>query len=247
MSDGIENFEIFPKAPIKEAIFEIGYKNIGKGRVAEIEAAHDDFKAHYPDKKEIQTFKHEMMFGEEGAEFVAKSSQVIGYQFWATNRNELHTCKTDGFSYNKLEPYIDGTSAIKKTMDGWEKFSSRITGLEVDRLSVRNLNVINIPFTKFDLEDYVMLFSVLPGALQNNTITNFFFNTSISFPENDALCEITMSPQASGKGVSIVLDIHAQKRVFNKVDLQNELNSLKTIKDKVFFSIITEKCKELFR
>jgi uncharacterized protein (TIGR04255 family) len=132
-------------------------------------------------------------------------------------------------------------------MDGWRKFSSGIKNLKVSNLSVRNLNVVNIPLLKFDLEDYFRLASNLPGQLKDNTLTNFFFNISIAFPEHKAFCDVTMSPQASGRGVSIILDIHAHKGFMAQEDIQTELEALKVIKDKVFFSIVTENCKEMFR
>lgn len=253
MTTHIDGFEIFPNAPIKEAIFEIGIKDLPRNRIPELEALHESYKNHYPDIKPIQVFEKFFAFGEPAptSEQPQDSSWTQGYQMWASNHQELHTCRLNGFSYNKLKPYLDGSNAIIKTIAGWDIFQKNIPNIEVDKLAVRNINVIDITETRFELDDYLMLSPKIPDTLSGHDMVGFFVNTVLNFPEHNASCSITLAPQpGTGSGLSILLDIEAKKSATNIStcdEIKAELECLKYIKDKVFFSIITDKARELFR
>lgn len=251
MNQIVENFQIFPNAPIREAIFEIGIKTMPNERVSDLEKLHSDFLNHYPELKPIQVFEKFFAIGDAPARPPQDNAWIQGYQMWASNNQELHTCRLDGFSYNRLKPYKDGNDAILKTLEGWNIFQRKIADAEIDRFVVRNINVIDIPDGRFKLKDYLRLSPDIPESLSANDITGFFSNVVLSFPEQKSECSITMAPQPNtNSGVSILLDIEARKSaegVKTQEQIKSELECLKYVKDKVFFSLITDKAKELFR
>ena len=250
MNHSIENFEIFPNAPIREAVFEVGIKKLPNERISELEKLHSEFSSNFPTLKPIQIFEKHFAFGDTSPS-PQDTSWIQGYQMWASNNQELHTCRLDGFSYNKLKPYIDGNDAILKTIQGWQIFKAQIKDIEIDRFAVRNINVIDIPASRFELKDYLRLSADIPEILSAHTLISFFNNVILNFPDEGASCSVTITPQPSTNGgKSILLDIEAKKDNENVVDedgIKSELECLKYVKDKVFFSIITDKARELFR
>ena len=131
MKQEIPNFEIFPNAPIREAIFEIGIEPLPYKDGANLECLHSKFANHYPELKPIQIFEKTFTLevDEKGTpckEPGKDKTWIQGYQMWATNKQELHTCRLDGFSYNRLKPYKDGNDAIQKTLNGWKIFQEEI-------------------------------------------------------------------------------------------------------------------------
>ena len=243
-----ENFEVFKNAPIKEAIFDIRINPQPLERVNKMDILKEQFKNDFPVVKPIQIFEKKITFGEQISQ--SETSQLVGFQLWATNQNELHTIRLDGFSYNKLQPYANGEEAIHKTLSGWKTYKSVFTDIETNRLSVRNINVIEFKSSRVDLDDYFEKSPDVPSRLAQRNIINFFWRFTLQFEEENAFCDVIMRPDFGPQGLSVVLDIDAHKPVTSnatEADIIEEFSLLRSVKDQVFFGLIKPKCAELFR
>jgi uncharacterized protein (TIGR04255 family) len=247
MSKRIKKFENFPNAPIQEAIFNIEIKELPLTELSRLKGV--QFGDNYTEQKSIQIFQKQFYIG-EAAHTQNDTSWTNGFQVWENDKKQLYTCRVDGFSYNKLRPYENGAKAIKATLQGWKVFKEGIPEAEIQRISVRNINVIEIPKEKYRIESYFKFYPTLPKEHKNKTTEGFAARVALDFPEEKATCIIALAPvrKLSSKS-EVLLDIEAFQSVPDdkKVDIKKQLEHLNFIKDEMFFSIVTEKCKELFR
>jgi len=241
----------FENAPIKEAIVDISFPEIPEDKLPIIESLESDFKDEFPNKKTMRRIYQTLGFKEGQPSNSSSEFSTAGYQFWAQDEVEdLVTCRRDGFSYNKLKPYSEWSKVLEKALIGWEKYKAKIQPTVLNKLSVRNINLIEIPQTRFELEDYFATSPNLPPAI-NRDMEDFLMRFIIDFSEKNAKCLVTMASQPpTTEGYALILlDIEAfcyVNTLPNDEQISEILTSLNHIKDIVFFKSLKEKTLELF-
>jgi len=245
----IPGHQVFTHAPIKEAIVDISVADIGADGLAKLEALANTFPE-YPNVQPVRLLKIMNNFNPDGTNNSTSESEIIGYQFRAADNSELVTCRSQGFSYHKLKPYTEWQRILPKAIEGWKKFHDKCQPTIITKLTVRNINLIEVPQTTLDLDEYFEAGPTLPTNI-DGPMENFFSRTIINFPEHDTKCNVTFAqqpPQSLGNA-AFVLDIEAFKTVDGILSL-TQINEMLTIlnhtKDRVFFGSITQKTKDLF-
>lgn len=133
----------------------------------------------------------------------------------------------------------------------WDIYVSEIHPVQVTRLALRYINVIEIPEKMFELEKYLAEPPKTPEGLPS-IMEEFLSRVVIGFPEFDAKAIITQAPQPSTSPdvSSILLDIDVFRLVNllpNSQDIWTILGKLRDLKNMIFEKYITGKTKELFR
>ncbi|HAX90640.1 MAG TPA: hypothetical protein DCY07_00320 [Rhodospirillaceae bacterium] len=248
MSQENEEYPTFNNAPIKEAIFNIAFQRLPNEAVDEFEKVREKLSNDFSEIMPIEAHQKTINFGSSEEALPPDQSWKHGCQIWSTNKLELYTARLDGFSYHKLKPYKDGRTAIKKTLEGWNSFASIVSEPKIVSMSVRNINVIEIPEISFDLNKYFEIYPKLPDALEKNEISNVYMKTVLNFREQKATGTVTLAGMPNNeRGAQILLDIEVTKPFDKDSSIEDVLLSLNSIKDKIFFTSHTPECRKLFK
>ncbi|HKT13377.1 MAG TPA: TIGR04255 family protein [Terriglobia bacterium] len=243
--------EVFPKAPITEALIDIRVELPEDATLPKLEELHDLIRAAYPGKKPRRRFEAQIEFKEEQQPLRSSTFQQDGYYFTSADGKRIVQYRLDGFSFNRLRPYSRWEDLRDEARKAWRIYAMHANPLAVNRLAVRYINSIEIPFKSFDFDDYFTAIPKIPEGLPQ-VLQHFFTRTMIPFFEQGVTAVIIQTP--SGKqdplSTAIILDID----VFMEKNLEPEdkliweiFEELRYIKNEIFFKSIKDRTKELFR
>ncbi len=243
--------EVFPKAPITEALIDIRVQLPGNVSLTDLETLHKGIKAEYPDKKTRQMWEGTFEVRNEKEPLQTTDFRVDGYAFITSDGRQVVQYRLDGFTFSRLRPYSKWEEVHPEARRLWDIYRTATKPLLVTRLAVRYINAIEIPLKTFDYDDYFTAAPKIPEGLPQG-LQHFFTRLVIPFPNRGAVAIVIQTP--SGKqdpvNTAILLDID----VFEEVSLSPEdariyeiFSVLREIKNEVFFKSVTERTKELFR
>lgn len=243
--------EVFPNAPITEAVIDIRAELPDNASLANLEKLHDLIRAGYPGKKSRKKFEAQIQFKEEREPLRTTTFQQDGYYFTSPDGKRIVQYRLDGFSFNRLRPYSRWEDLRDEARRAWDIYVAHVSPLAVSRLAVRYINSIEIPSKSFDYDDYFTAVPKTPEGLPQ-VLGHFFTRTVIPFADQDATAVVIQTP-ADRQGpvnTAIILDIDVfVQRCLPPEDqrIWGMLEQLRKIKNDIFFKSITEKTKELFR
>jgi uncharacterized protein (TIGR04255 family) len=243
--------EVFPHAPITEALIEVRAQLPSGVALADLEKLHAQLRAQYPDKKTRKTFEGKLEIADEKQRFKASPVQEDGYLFRSADEKQIVQYRLDGFTFNRLRPYSRWEDTYMEARRTWEIYRNAVRPLLVNHVAVRYINSIEIPLKHFDYDDYFTAVPKIPEPLPQ-VLTHFFTRVLIPFEQRGAMATVIQTP--SGKqdpmNTAILLDIEVVREL--NVPPEDErrweaLVILRDIKNEIFFSHIKDRTKELFR
>ena len=154
----MNDFCNFSNAPITEAILDIKAKlpdGVGLNIFNEFQ---ENIKDRYKDRKTKHSFEAEFRFspGKDEATPIIPKEKIEGYLFHSNNENKIVQAKLDGFTFNKLKPYENWEKFHSEARELWELFSKIVKPISVDRIALRYINRIEIPFPFDDFSEYIL-------------------------------------------------------------------------------------------
>ena len=247
-------YETFPHAPITEALLDIQAtlpESSDAARLLEFESL---VKDRFPEKKELFFWEQgfQLHLGKE-AQPMPLIQRLQGHLFVSPDKTKLVQARVNGFTFNKLKPYESWDKFNEEARELWEHYRAIASPVNVTRVALRYLNRIEIPLPIKDLKDWGVLFPDVPPDIPQG-LTEFFLRFVTPDPESGASGIITMTfepPHPERTVLPLILDVD----VFYSFDLMapkteylwGKFAQLRELKNKIFFSIITENAKNLFR
>lgn len=249
----MSDYEKFANPPAIEAIFDVGVFFPGGIDPKVLAACHDVFKDAYPIREEQRVIEFGVEQPADGPPRpLTQDHGVSGYQFIAENRTELVQCKRDGFSFNRLRPYPGWEEASTKARRAWELYRETFPQAQVTRVALRYINQILVPVAaeRVQMEKY---FSVHPPcpALPSLNFNGFMSQAHITDSETalEANWIFARYPHPDPTILSIVLDIdvfvQGEKAV--GTDVAGLWETMRELKNRLFFGTVTETTKIQFR
>jgi uncharacterized protein (TIGR04255 family) len=243
--------EVFPKAPITEALVDIRVKLPGNVSLADLEKLHDRIRVEYPDKKTRRMWEGTFEMRNEKDPLQKTPFQVDGYVFTSADGRQVVQFRLDGFTFSRLRPYSRWDEVFAEARRLWGIYMTETKPLLVTRLAVRYINSIEIPSKTLDYDEYFTASPRIPPALPQGLL-HFFTRLVIPFPDREAIAIITQTPldRPDPLNTVIILDIDVSKETKLSPEdstISDVLSILREIKNEIFFSSVTEKTKELFR
>ncbi len=243
--------EIFPHAPITEALIEIRAQLPASVTLRDLENLHSKIQSEYPEKKTRKWIEGKFEFANAKEPLKASPVREDGYLFSSADGKRVAQFRLDGFTFNRLRPYShweDFKQAAKKL---WEIYRDGAKPVLVTQIGVRYINSIEIPAKIFDYDDYFTAVPRIPPPLPQR-IQSFFSRVVIPFADFGAVATVIQTPP--GKQDPIHTDILLDIDVVSALNLGPDdgriwevFGNLRDIKNEVFFSHIKDKTKELFR
>jgi uncharacterized protein (TIGR04255 family) len=243
--------EVFRNAPITEALIDIRTDLPATVSLTDLEALHARIIVDYP-QKQLRTYVQSSLdLRGEKEPRASVQSQVMGYMFKSPDGVQVAQFRLDGFSFSRLRPYVRWESLYEEAGKLWDIYREGARPLRVTRLATRYINSIQIPFKRFDYDEYFTAAPRVPERLPQ-VLSHFFTRLVIPFAEYGATAVVVLTPSNSPDAIhsTVILDIDAfVEEILGPEDakIDEVFAILRDIKNEIFFSSVTDKAKELFR
>ena len=249
----MNDFEIFPNAPITEAIFDIRAKLPDGSDLNIFQKFQENIKDRFEDRKIRHFFQAEFKLspGKDESVPIIPKGKADGYLFRSANEHKIVQARLDGFTFNKLKPYEDWEKFYGEARSLWELYKRIIKPIRVDRIGLRYINRIEIPIPFADFNEYILTNPhIAPGLPQ--ALSHLFMRIEIPNDEIGAIAIITQTTQkpTESNKLPLIFDIDVIKKANyteEMSELWSDFNKLRNFKNDIFFNSITDKTKELFK
>lgn len=248
----MNDFEHLPNAPITEAVFDFRAAARADLDRDVFDEATAELAKVYPVREEARRFEATIQFKE--GEVVSHDAREIpryGIHLRTADRAQIAQFRTDGFTFNRLEPYSSWSELFPEAMNLWKLYVKLFEPKEVTRLAARYINRIGLPLPVEDFADWLDAPPVVPEGLPQG-ISQFLSRVTLHDPEsgNSAHVSQSMGPGVDQDKTFILLDIDAFKDVSFDPEAEGvaeTFSSLRVFKNRIFFGSLTDRAKELFR
>lgn len=247
--------ETYKNAPAREAILDIRLSPLlTEPEVKEkADLLFKDLAGLYPDRKTQRKFEEKISINEKGEKTSESASgRISGYFFWSEDKKRVVQLREDGFSFNMLAPYTDWDDFFQKAMSAWDLFRKHVDHGIISRMAIRYVNEIALPFhdPAFKFHDYILNMPPIPPSLPQ-VFKGFLLQTHVQVDKDknvDAVITETIGPRQDGVPVFILdIDTFIEGPACATEDMGACFVQLRTIKNTVFESCITDKTRSLFR
>jgi uncharacterized protein (TIGR04255 family) len=248
-----ETFTHLSKAPIVEAVIEVR---------AQAEAPWDEplitdqLKAKLPDYPHVQSQRQFM--SEVKLELGQKAEGAFqdlgwkGLRFESADKIQIAQFNRDGFLFSRLQPYNSWGQFCGEGLRLWQLHLSLAKPVEIQRLGLRFINRMALSLDE-QIEDYIQILPQKPQGL-DLPIAGFFHHEALGVPGYPYAINIrrTVQPpdKPTVKEIGLILDID----VFTIGPFQpgsgiieQYLDEMRWLKNKVFYGNITPRAQEKFK
>ncbi len=160
--------------------------------------------------------------------------------------NQLIQIRQDGYSFNRLTPYSSLDDYFPEIERTWNLFIEHFSPLSIQRIRLRYINRIILPLEngKLNLDKFLKVGPRLPGNSQLG-FAGFVHQQQLVEPNTDNRANVILSTQPGNSDeIPLIFDIGTTKEVrYDHFDWENILtvvNSLRNLKNHIFFDSLTE-------
>lgn len=244
-------YPVLARAPITEAVLDIRIKPQAEINTAALSSLHQHVSDNYPIKQERFQFESRVDFKKDEAQVSASKGTLTGYFFKSGDHKQIFQARTDGFTFNRLQPYEKWELFRDEARRLWTLYST-LASPEIVRVALRYINKLDIPLSlpaPIDFDEYLAAGPVVPPELPQG-VSSFLTRLVIPNPEIEATAVISQAfEQIDPKFLPIILDIDVfrQKDLISKDEIWQTFENLRLFKNRIFFASLTNKALELFK
>ncbi|HET7462237.1 MAG TPA: TIGR04255 family protein [Longimicrobium sp.] len=241
----MSEYEIFPNAPVEEAIITIGVSPIGELNEG-VERLANAFATLYP---VVETLETTGPAGEAEPGGPIRPGETT-YRFLSADRQQAVQVTSTTFSFHRLRPYTHWQRFSADARIAWQIFVPTFQPKSIKVLRLRYLNSLSRSADERWTE-YLTMHPSIPDPLTPTLVSSL---VSLSFADGSvpAIARVNQTSEAMPDGEPrLVYDIDTQS--FHKnLDVEGDrlwltLDKLCEFKDRLFSAGLTERAKELFR
>jgi len=244
-------FPTLSKAPITEALIDIRTELPPDVDLATLRKFYNGLETRFPKIEERFEFRTMLRVNQSGPEFEGGSSKPDGFVMRSEDEALVVQARLDGFTVNKLTPYITWKSLTEHTKPLWERYLEVARPTKVKRLAVRYTNRIELPVGK-DFKDYLLTVPELaPGIPQG--LPEFFMRLVIPHPSGATaiVTEMSQPPNPDTDVFPVILDIDAFREIEIPANFKSGiwviLTQLRAYKNLIFFTTVTPALLEKYK
>ncbi|VAX29656.1 hypothetical protein MNBD_NITROSPIRAE03-83 [hydrothermal vent metagenome] len=242
-------YPIFKKAPITEALIDIRVKLPNDFDVTKMDSIYESISEGYPEKQaQIETQVDLNIKKEESVK--TSATKVTGYRYISSDRKQIIQAGRDGFTVSRLKPYIRWEELRDEAFRLWKLYRDITSPECITRVAVRYINNLNIPMPIRDFTEYLTAPPIVPPELPQ-VVSSFLTRVVIHESSIGANAIITQALEQIVTDVApIILDIDVfkfQSDGIEEEDAWEIIEKLRHFKNKIFFTSITNKLKEMYK
>lgn len=239
------------RPPITEALVDIRVTLAPSFRPESFRAATDRLKERYPTQEEMQRFQAMFEFrGAQPVEARHTHEGLVGLKFSSADGRDVAQFRKDGFTYNRLAPYSSWNDIRPEALRLWRIFVDIARPRLADRVALRYINRLELPPSGL-LEEHL---EAVPPRFQGAppVISQYLLRQSSYDPvsQNAANIAEVLEPAAAGGTPTLIVDVdvyNAAPREVSEGAIGPVLDSLRTMKNEIFFGSITERTAERYQ
>jgi uncharacterized protein (TIGR04255 family) len=240
--------------PIVEAVIDFDCDPPPGFDLAALEgAAHERFAGRYPKfrKQFVQGFRIETR--QNGVSNTSTEHGIQAFQFLQEDEKQLVQVRAQGFSFNRLAPYSRLEDYLPEIERSWRAYVELVSPKLVRVMRLRYINSILLPANEgtVNLDEYFTILPRMPDEDRFN-IASFLTQQLAIEKETGHQVSLMIAAQAHQDGRRpIILDatvaswVDAAPSDWDK--MRQAIDSLRSLKNRVFFTSLTSKCIQLFQ
>jgi uncharacterized protein (TIGR04255 family) len=245
-----ESFPHLPRAPIVEAVI---HWQARAGRPLDPESLRKLLEERLPEYPNRQA-QHEVQLTANKSQAdteLTHHARWQGFRLQSDDPPHVVQFTSDGLIFSRLAPYDRWQSFEAEAFRVWDVFVDAAEPAAVQRLGVRFINRIEI--AAGDRPDKFLHIAKRPLKGMDLPTRSFLYRdvfTLAGTPYQVRLLRTIQSAEASGRTDALILDVdvHAiEPGSMEREKIAQHLAKMRWLKNKVFFSSITKRAKDLFR
>lgn len=238
------------KPPIREALIDFRIavdSTIDADRLSTLR----NVLADYPIVEEKRQFKAEVRVakGEIAAPAVADLG-FAGLFFRTADRSRLAQFRRDGFTLNQLDAYRNADDLVREGLRLWALYADVVKPVAVTRLAFRYINSLALPYR--DGDSFERFLTAPPAGPPDPRLQNVSsFLSRVVCHEEDRVAVVTQKLETtisdSSTPVTLDIDVFVAREVEPHADaLLPILEVLRSLKNRIFFALLTDEAVELY-
>lgn len=236
------------RPPIREAIVEVKCEPVELRRVGELR---ERLAAAFPVSKPFRLASVAMNLPEErrAAGSDPADPYQTGWRCESADGVEVALIRQDGLSYGRLAGYPGWEGFVGRFHALWADFVEQARPPEVRRIALRYVNDLRLPVgDQFHFERYLTTAPRTPAGLPPE-IADFLVQTTLPGGAEGLQVAVTQATDSTGRTsteLPVIVDIDASWDRTIAVDdrlpgrLAESLDTLRDLKNRVFFGLVTE-------
>lgn len=249
--DLTESFPPLSRAPIVEAVIGVTAR---AEAVWDESAISEQFKQRLPEYPGVHShreIRHEFKLAAD-----AQPEQAVRDMGWRGLRCEsadkLHIAQfnRDGFSLSRLKPYQSWEQFYQEGLRSWGVYNEVAQPSEIQRIGLRFINRIEFSQDEVKLEDFLENPPKTPRGM-DVPFEGFLHHNTLTVPGHPYGINVVQTVQPSqgteAWGVILDIDVFTTGTTVKQDSLEQHLEKMRWLKNKVFFGSITSKTLELIK
>lgn len=250
MSD--TNFRL-SNAPIIEAVIEIRCDMGPTLDLAALESsARDLFRAQYPKLRQQFIERHRFEKHVDEPPQVSAQRGLQALQFLHDDEKQLVQIRTQGFCFNRLAPYSTLDDYLPEIERTWRLFVQLAKPVQIQQIQLRYINRILLPMTNGQVEftDFLKVSPRLPDEDKLHFVGFLNQHAAVDVETQNQVNIITTMQPGANNLLPLIFDIEVlHAGTADPGDwpwIRANIDSLRSLKNRVFKNTLTEKCLNLF-
>lgn len=240
----------YPKAPIQEAIFDIKVGSVENTDIKSYELLKNTELKELSEVHKQYVFSGRLKFNIEKIDVKAEKNEkkLIGVVFSNKDSNIKVQFRKDGFTLNMLRPYSTWEEFSSLAFKYWSFYKSHVKPKNFKRIALRYINRIEIPVEGLDFDDYFNNMPSLPNGFEDAYHDLLLRTVSLMKDSGNPVILTRRMESPNDEILPFIIDIDAYKdQNINYENLEEDFETLRRDKNKVFESLISDKTRKLFK
>ena len=238
---------VYSKAPITEAVIELRVNARPDLELADLKAAHAQVISDYPGVQDL--YENQLRFALGPVPQAQTASRQNGFRWIGADSSNILQARLDAFVISRLAPYDRWDSFVQEARRTWNVVKSKTRPSGVSRIAVRFINRFDFPGPSVNLKDYLTIYPEFPEA-QFQSVSGTLMQLRVPQPDlgGGLVINQALIPSVVPGTIAFVLDFDLfAEGLWSTEDesVWDFLEKLRTRKDEIFESTITEKTRGL--
>jgi uncharacterized protein (TIGR04255 family) len=244
----MEQVEVFPRAPIEEAILAFEVPRLDDLTLSAV-AFHEAIRSAFPMRREID--QTDTLFTYPPQRRLGPTGEPKGLRFSSEDGLQVVEVTRTGLSFHRLRPYISWEHFEASARPVWKAFLGYFGPEGVSSLRLRYLNRIDLPGPVVELGDYLYTYPEIASGIERE-VFDYLIRLRMLDQTIPARGTVTQRTDYKGEPTVLPLVFDVDVATMGAVERSDEaiwarINQLRDFKNRLFFSSITSRTRELFR
>ncbi|HUY81497.1 MAG TPA: TIGR04255 family protein [Acidobacteriaceae bacterium] len=236
-------------APIVEALIDFRVLPQAQIAVDELGSMNAEVGMEYSKREQINVFSTRLDFNEGRSPQAVAAHSKVGWLY--KSQTQVAQFRLDGFTFSRLVPYTTWEGVFEEAMRLWKIYVQKAQPVQISRMAVRYINRMKLqgPAT---LNSYLTAPPELPEP-SPQSIRDFLCRILVTDSKRSASAAViqALEPQFEPSSISLLLDIDAylDRLTLDPSDpsIPEKFESLRQLKNEIFFACITERTAEIYQ